>query len=547
MAAGHVLLQDCGVKRMPIVISSVRIPIEESADEAVDKAISLLGISRRWIKDAYVMKTSLDARRRNHMTLVCSVGVELTDPSREPHLAARRKNSSISYKPREVLEIRFGVKKMKERPVVVGFGPAGMFAALLLARNGYRPIVYERGARVEDRVQAVEHFWKTGMLNERTNVQFGEGGAGTFSDGKLTTRISDSRCTFVLEELVNHGAPKEILQRSKPHIGTDKLRSVVKNIREEILALGGEIFFEKTLTGVEHQGGNLRALLIEGQPIPCETAILAIGHSARDTFMSLMEDGVFFEPKAFSVGVRIEHLQKEIDKALFGEYAGSPLVGVGEYQLSYRKGNRGVYTFCMCPGGLVVPASSVADTVVTNGMSEFARDQVNANAALVVSVDRDDFGVRPQDPIRFQERLEHSAFLAGGGNYRAPVQTVGRFLNHRSGADFGKVTPSYSLGVTPASLDDILPSFVTAMMREGLMQFQRRLPGFAAEDAVLTGVETRTSSPVRMTRGDRLESISVSGVYPCGEGAGYAGGIMSAAVDGIRVAQEIMKKYAPFD
>ena len=222
-------------------------------------------------------------------------------------------------------------------------------------------------------------------------------------------------------------------------------------------------------------------------------------------------------------------------------------MGVGEYQLSYRKGNRGVYTFCMCPGGVVVPASSVADTVVTNGMSEFARDQVNANAALVVSVDRDDFGVRPQDPIRFQERLEHSAFLAGGGNYRAPVQTVGRFLNHRSGADFGRVTPSYSLGVTPASLDDILPSFVTAMMREGLMQFQRRLPGFAAEDAVLTGVETRTSSPVRMTRGDRLESISVSGVYPCGEGAGYAGGIMSAAVDGIRVAQEIMKKYAPFD
>ncbi|MBC8569819.1 NAD(P)/FAD-dependent oxidoreductase [Zongyangia hominis] len=531
---------------MPIVISSVRIPAGEDTGAAVEKALSLLPVSRRQVRETYVMKTSLDARRREHMTLVCSVGVELGDAGLEERVAARAGNSQVVYKPRERLEVRFGNRKLRERPVIIGFGPAGMFAALLLARHGYRPVIYERGCEVERRVEAVERFWKTGELSENTNVQFGEGGAGTFSDGKLTTRISDSRCHFVLEELVSHGAPAEISKKAKPHIGTDKLRDVVKQIRQEIISLGGEIHFEKSLTGIDCRGGRLHALLIDNQPVQAQAAVLAIGHSARDTFFSLMEAGVFFEPKAFSVGVRIEHLQSEIDKALFGDYAGSPMVGVGEYQLSYRKGDRGVYTFCMCPGGTVVPAASQRDTVVTNGMSEFARDRENANAALVVSVDREDFGYRPQDPIAFQERLEKAAFRLGGGNYRAPVQTVGRFLEHKPGADFGRVEPSYALGVTPASLDELLPPAVTSLMREGLLQMDRRLRGFAASDAVLTGVETRTSSPVRITRGDQLESISVSGLYPCGEGAGYAGGIMSAAVDGIRVAQEIMGRYAPF-
>lgn len=529
---------------MAIIVSSLRLPLGKTKEDAVEQARRTLRLPHKKLKKAYLVKSSVDARRRQ-ISLVCSVGIELEDPAEEEKIVERCSSNKVALRKKTELEPVFGTHPLQHRPVVVGFGPAGMFAALLLARCGYRPLVLERGAAMRRRVEAVEGFWKTGRLDPKTNVQFGEGGAGTFSDGKLTTRIRDERCDFVLSTFYEHGAPEEILYQAKPHIGTDRLRGVVTSIREEILSLGGEILFDTCLTGLHVNGGRIAGITANGRSIPAQALILAPGHSARDTFSMLLKQGAALEPKPFSVGVRIEHPQALIDKALYHEFAGNPLLGPAAYQLSLRQNGRAVYTFCMCPGGTVVPAASEEHTVVVNGMSEYARDKQNANAALVVSVDSSDFGSSPLAGAAFQRRLEQRAFALGGSDYRAPAQTAGNFLDSAAGLAKGHVIPSYALGVTGCELHSLFPDAVGRMLETGLRAFETKISGFASPSAVLSGVETRTSSPVRLVRGEDGQAVGIAGLYPCGEGAGYAGGIMSAAVDGLRQAQAVMAQYRP--
>lgn len=528
---------------MAVIVSNIKTPVDAPVEEAYHQAAKRVGLGSSTVGRAYVVKCSVDARRQERIRLVYSIGLELP-----PELEARfvtKPVEGVSVRRREALCFSKGGEVLRGRPVVVGFGPGGMFAALMLARNGYRPLVLERGAALEERITLVQSFWRGGALDVSTNVQFGEGGAGTFSDGKLVTRIHDPRCEAVLEEFVNHGAPEEILQKAKPHVGTDKLRQVVMSMREEILRLGGEIRFLTKMEQLLVQNGRLVGVKSSQGEVESGAVILAIGHSARDSFAMLAENEIRMEPKAFSVGVRVEHLQDRIDTGLYGGLAGHPNLPRGEYQLSLRQGNQAVYTFCMCPGGVVVPAASEQETVVTNGMSEFARDGKNANSALVVSVDQRDFGSNLLDGMAFQRRLERLAFLAGGNSGKAPAQDAGSFLAEKPGLRIGRVEPSFVRGVEAGDFSQIFSSRITGWLREGLETFHRRLPGFGDGDTLLTGVETRTSSPVRICRGEGLESETLPGLYPCGEGAGYAGGITSAAVDGIRVAQAVMARFAP--
>lgn len=527
---------------MSIIVSGLISAIGTTQEEIIQKAALKLGKAKEHITLATIAKSSVDARKGD-IKFVSSVAFELNCD--EKKLVESIKDNTVTYKEAAKLSLTPGALPLSARPVIAGFGPAGMFAALVLARLGYRPIVLERGGDVDARVHAVEGFWRGGVLDPDCNVQYGEGGAGTFSDGKLTTRIGDPRCRYVLEELVAHGAPQAVLMQAKPHIGTDQLRGIVKAIRQEICALGGEVLFRQKLTGLTQSGGKLIGVKTDRGELPAGALVTAIGHSARDTFEVLAACGLPMESKAFSVGVRIEHLQSDIDKGLYGKHAGHPKLPVGEYQLSYREGERAAYTFCMCPGGTVVASSSEEGGVVTNGMSEYARDLANANSALVVSVSPDDFGASWREGIRFQRSLERAAFVAGGSSYRAPAQTVGAFLGSTGSRISARVKPSYQLGVEETSLKEVLPPVVSEMITKTLPIFGRRLPGFDAHDSVLTGVETRTSSPVRILRGEDLCSIALDGLYPCGEGAGYAGGIMSAAVDGIRVAEAIISRYCP--
>ena len=524
-----------------LIVSNLPLGLEEDEAAAIGAALRKLRARESQVARAAVHKKSLDARRQDRIRFVVSVAVELKDPQAEQALASPQ----AVWKPRPALSLTPGPAKLEGPIVIAGFGPAGIFAAHTLALQGYRPLVLERGAEVDQRTAAVERFWKEGILDPRTNVQFGEGGAGAFSDGKLTTRISDSRCGYVLEQLVRHGAPGEILTAAKPHIGTDLLRGVIASLRREIIACGGEVRFCSALEGIRLEGGRMAGVRVNGMELPAAHLILAVGHSARDTFRLLREREIPMEGKDFSVGVRIEQLQSTIDRGLYGRWAGHPRLPKGEYQLSHRSGGRCVYTFCMCPGGYVVPSSSEPDTVVTNGMSRHARNGANANAALVVSVGKGDFGPEPLDGVRFQEALERRAFQLGGSDYRAPAMTVGGFLNG-GGLKLGAVEPSYALGVTGADFARLFPGEILEQLRLGIVQFQRKLPGFGAPEGVLTGVESRTSSPVRILRDENCISFGGQGLYPCGEGAGYAGGIMSAAVDGIRVAQQIISQYAPW-
>lgn len=532
---------------MAIILHDLRLPLDADEREVFALAACRLRVHPQDIKASYLVRTSVDARHRNNIQLVYSVGLELYSdeqqavaralPDAPPSLVSLRKHTEY------VVEPGGSPLEFENRPVIAGFGPAGMFAGLLLSRMGYRPLIIERGADVDSRVEAVSRFWQQGVLSPDTNVQFGEGGAGTFSDGKLTTRINDPRCEKVLEEFVKHGAPAEIAQVAKPHIGTDKLREVVKSIRNEIIACGGEVCFNTKLEKITVEDGALLDITLgSGEELRPAALILAVGHSARDTFEMLHSGEVGMIPKPFSVGVRIEHLQSEIDRGLYGALAGHPRLPKGEYQLSLRQNGRAVYTFCMCPGGTVVAASSEEGGVVTNGMSVFARDGANANSALVVSVDPADYGGGPLDGIAFQRRLEQAAFRAGGSNYQAPCQAVGSFLGAGGRAN---LTPTYPNGVVEADLRKLLPDFVPPMFELGLRAFERKLPGFASAGAVMTGVETRTSSPVRIPRDEGFEALSVRGLYPAGEGAGYAGGIVSAAVDGLKSAEAVIGRYAP--
>lgn len=524
-----------------ILVNNIKLDISRDSRQAFDRALKALKLPRGAVRDIWVHKVSIDARKGD-VKFVYSVAVKLANPGDEAGFAG--KNRDIQVKTQPVIKFAVGGEKMNTRPVVCGFGPAGFMAALCLAKAGFRPIVIEQGQSIDERMKSVEKFEKQGLLNTKSNIQFGEGGAGTFSDGKLTTRITDERCGFVTDTFIQNGAPAEIAKMAKPHIGTDLLVGVIKNIRKQIITLGGEVMFDTALTDIVIKNGRVVRLKTTAGEIPTDNLILATGHSAREVFYMLRDRGIDMQAKPFSVGVRIEHLQSKIDEGLYHGLAGHPALPKGEYQLSDTSGKRGVYTFCMCPGGSVVAAASEENTVVVNGMSRHARDGANANSALVVSVLPEDFGGDFAKAIEFQRKLERAAFMAGGKNYKAPCQTVGRFLRGKAGFDFGRVVPTYPIGVTGANFDDILPDFVTDGLRRSLPVLDGKLRGFAAADSVLTGVETRTSSPRRVLRGEDLQS-NIKGLYPAGEGAGYAGGIMSAAVDGVKIAQYICSVYKP--
>ena len=524
-----------------IRLSNIKLPIGYSDDDILRACARELRISTEAIATASLYRRSIDARRKDDIRYITSVDVTLHLNENTVIAKAKSKNAAITepyrYTP-------LTPRDPSKRPLIVGAGPAGLFCALTLVQSGVRPILIERGSRVEERTRAVETFWNGGALNTECNVQFGEGGAGTFSDGKLNTGTKDSRARKVLLDFVAHGAPEDILYNAMPHIGTDKLRGTVRSIRDELIRKGTEIRFDTKLTDILTRGGSVIGAVVEHEGkesvIDCAEIALAVGHSARDTFALIDHIGLPMEPKPFSVGVRIEHLREKIDCAQYG--ARHRELPAAYYKHSvHLKDGRGVYTFCMCPGGMVVAAASEKDSVVTNGMSEFARDQINSNSALLVTVNPDDIvGDSVLKGIQFQRELEHKAFLMGGASYCAPVQRAGDFIQSKVSDRFGEVVPSYRPGTAFAQLGELLPAFVSDAMREALPLIDRKLSGFNHPDALMTGVESRSSSPVRIVRNDGMQSVGLRGLYPCGEGAGYAGGIISAAVDGIKVAEQII-------
>ena len=529
---------------MAIRINNINLSIDDELDVLEKKVCTKLNISKEEIKKLDIIKKSIDARRKSDIKFIYCIDIVCDDEEKILSLIDDKDVKLEEIK--EVEVIKKGTEELEFRPVVVGFGPAGIFAALTLARQGYKPIVYERGEDVDNRAETVKKFWKEGKLNVESNMQFGEGGAGTFSDGKLATRIKDHRCAFVLDELIKAGAPSEIKYESKAHVGTDFLKGVVKNIREEIKSLGGEVNFNSKLDKITYEDNKLKNIIVNGKEIQCRALVLAIGHSSRDTYEMLNKEKVSMEAKAFAIGVRIEHPQELINISQYGDNHKHPKLQPADYGLTYQsdKLKRGVYSFCMCPGGVVVSAASEEGRLVTNGMSYHARNSKNANSALVVTVSPEDFtGDSPLRGMEFQRHYESLAFKLGGGNYKAPVQLLGDFMKNRPSTKLGKITPSYTSGYEFKELKNCLPVYVVAALKEGIENFDKKIRGYASKDAILTGIETRTSAPVRINRDKTLESINVCGLYPTGEGAGFAGGIISSAVDGIKVAEHIIEKY----
>ena len=525
-----------------IRLTELRLPLDHSPTALPNAIIQRLGIQVNDLINFTVFKRGYDARKRDAIVLVYTIDAEVH--AAEQLLEKFKDDVHVNLAPDTRYQFVANVQApLAQRPIIVGFGPCGIMAGLILAQMGLRPIILERGKKVRERTKDTWGLWRRNQLNPESNVQFGEGGAGTFSDGKLYSQIKDPKHygRKVLSEFVKAGAPEEILYVSKPHIGTFRLVKMVENMRHEIEQLGGEIRFQQQVSDVLIENNTLRGVILaNGEELRSDYVIFALGHSARDTFKMLYERGVFMEAKPFSIGFRIEHPQTLIDQARFGKYAGNELLGAADYKIVHHaKNGRSVYSFCMCPGGQVVAATSEPGRVVTNGMSQYSRAERNANAGIVVGITPDDYSGSPLAGIEFQRQWESRAYELGGGNYEAPGQLVGDFIKGIASTQLGSVEPSYQPGVHLTDLATSLPTYAIHAIREALPAFDRQIKGFSMYDAVLTGVETRTSSPLRMTRGQDMQSLNTKGLYPAGEGAGYAGGILSAGVDGIRVAEAV--------
>jgi hypothetical protein len=538
-------------------LTDIKLPLDHAPEALREAVVRMLGVAATAVGAIHVFRRGQDARKKNAISFLYTVDVEVSDEERV--LKRAKKGNHVALSPDTSYHfIARANGAATQRPIVVGTGPCGIFTALVLAQMGFRPIVLERGKPVRERTKDTFAFWRKGILNPESNVQFGEGGAGTFSDGKLYSQIRDPKhySRKVLSEFVKAGAPPEILYVSKPHIGTLKLVRIVEELRTRIIALGGEVRFETKVVDLLRESapngaGRVRGVVVESggvrEELHSDHVVLALGHSARDTFRMIHHRGVYVEAKPFSIGFRIEHPQSGIDRARFGVHAGNPLLGAADYKLVHHaKNGRAVYSFCMCPGGTVVAATSELGRVVTNGMSQYSRKERNANSAIVVGITPEDFPKNDSGPlagIDLQQEIEARAFVLGGSTYEAPAQLVGDFLAGRSSGRLGEVIPSYKPGIALTDLATALPSYAIEAMREALPVFDKQIEGFARPDALLTGVETRTSSPIRILRDEACQSVNTVGLFPAGEGAGYAGGILSAAVDGIRVAEAVAASY----
>lgn len=524
-------------------ITDIKLPLDHQDLDLNRAVLDKIGCQAEQLKTVSVFKRGFDARNKNAIQLIYTLDIDVND--QDVILARFKDDPRVKISPDTNYQyVAHAPENLQSRPVVVGLGPCGLFAGLLLAQMGFKPIILERGKEVRQRTKDTFGFWRKKPLDPESNVQFGEGGAGTFSDGKLYSQVKDRKHygRKVLSEFVAAGAPDEIMYVSKPHIGTFKLVAMVERMRADIIALGGEICFSTRVDDVDISNGQLKGLTLStGEELACEHVVLAVGHSARDTFEMLYERDVYIEAKPFSIGFRIEHEQSMIDECRFGPSAGHPILGAADYKLVHHCNNgRTVYSFCMCPGGTVVAAASEPGRVVTNGMSQYSRHERNANSAIVVGITPEqDFPGHPLAGIALQRQLEEQAYTLGGGTYEAPAQLIGDFMQAKSSTELGEVKPSYTPGVKLTDLSNVLPDYAIAAIREAIPAFDRQIKGFAKKDGLLTGVETRTSSPISIKRGTDYQSVNVKGLYPAGEGAGYAGGILSAAIDGIKVAEAV--------